>query len=412
MKDVLQIFHRTFDYVDDVVKGHGLEVAYIMWKLLSEKGIYKEEEIVDICTIAVMHDIGAYKTEKGNEFIGFELSETNEHSIYGYIFVKYFSPVSHLAEAVLYHHVDYKILKDIKSDYINEIKLINFINKVDIFFRIYGNFESDKLYYFSTDDFLQEYVDMVIDIDKKEDLVLKINSGEYYEEIMSFFEKKILDEKEIINYAKMLTYTIDFKSEDILYHIITVEILSGIIAKKLGVGKEEINVIKTAALLHDIGKITVPLEILEKPDKLTYEEMEIMKKHAEVTYNILSDIGLDKIRDIAALHHEKLDGSGYPFGLKGDKLPLAARIIAVADILGALLGKRSYKDSFQKETILGILNNMAISKVDSNIVNIVIRDYDEIIYFLDRTMNKRDSLYKEMNRENKYIQKVFFDKYK
>ena len=95
--------------------------------------------------------------------------------------------------------------------------------------------------------------------------------------------------------------------------------------------------------------MSIPTEILEKPDKLTTDEFEIMKQHCIIGYNILSDLNIDDIRDIATFHHEKLDGSGYPFGLKTKDLSPEARIVAISDILSALIGSRSYKEGFPKE---------------------------------------------------------------
>lgn len=106
---------------------------------------------------------------------------------------------------------------------------------------------------------------------------------------------------------------------------------------------EEILRMTTLAVFHDIGVYKV-----EEMDRLTKEEYELIKGHTIVGYNILSNMGIDDIRDIAILHHERLNGTGYPFGLKDDQISKEARIVAVADILSALIGKRSYKDEFLK----------------------------------------------------------------
>ena len=105
-----------------------------------------------------------------------------------------------------------------------------------------------------------------------------------------------------------------------------------------------------------------------------------MKSHAKIGYDILSGLNIDDIRDIATLHHEKLDGTGYPFGLKEDKLTLEMRIVAVADIISALIGRRSYKEEFKKEEIIKILNDMVSNKkIDKKVVNLFVEKYDYVI---------------------------------
>ena len=141
----------------------------------------------------------------------------------------------------------------------------------------------------------------------------------YEDELYSFFETKILTREEVISYSKMLAYSIDFRSEATVKHTILVEAISYQIAKLCGLDEENLTRIRVASVLHDIGKIGIPVEILEKPGKLTHDEFEIIKSHAIIGYNILSDLNIDDIRDIGTLHHEKLDGTGYPFGLKGKK---------------------------------------------------------------------------------------------
>jgi hypothetical protein len=120
------------------------------------------------------------------------------------------------------------------------------------------------------------------------------------------------------------------------------------ICKELNLDQEYCEVIRVAALLHDYGKIGVPDAILKKPGRLTREEYDIVKTHAMKTRHILEQINfsgwLGQVPEIAGAHHEKMDGSGYPLGLKGDQIPLGARVIAVADFFEAVTAKRHYRD--------------------------------------------------------------------
>jgi len=116
------------------------------------------------------------------------------------------------------------------------------------------------------------------------------------------------------------------------------------IARKMGLLKEEINVIARAAFLHDIGKIAIPDDILGKPGKLTDEEMGMMKEHCYLGYKTVSRIPfLAEAADIVYSHHERYDGTGYPRGLKGKEIPLGARLVAVANILDSITSDLSYR---------------------------------------------------------------------
>ena len=142
---------------------------------------------------------------------------------------------------------------------------------------------------------------------------------------------------------------------------------------------DAIEEIENAAPLHDIGKIAIPDSILLKPGRFTPDEFEVMKKHSvkggEMVDSIFVNLGdkpfLDKAYDIAVSHHEKWDGSGYPKGLKGEEIPLAARIMAIADVYDALVSKRVYKDSMAPKDAFGIIVRDAGTHFDPHIVDLI-----------------------------------------
>ncbi len=141
------------------------------------------------------------------------------------------------------------------------------------------------------------------------------------------------------------------------------------LARRLGLSDEELMHIRRGALLHDIGKIGVPDAILHKPGKLTPEEWEIMRKHPEFAYHFLSRIAyLRPALDIPYSHHEKWDGSGYPLGLKGEDIPLAARIFAVADVYDALATDRPYRKAWPRDQVLRYIAEQAGKHFDPHIV--------------------------------------------
>ncbi len=128
------------------------------------------------------------------------------------------------------------------------------------------------------------------------------------------------------------------------------------LAKHMGLPDTEVRVLKQGALMHDLGKIAIPDAILNKPDRLTEEEFAAMKGHPEMTSSIMRPLRrFDRHREIAAWHHERWDGRGYPDGLKGEEIPLLARIVAIADTWDAMIGDRVYRKAMPIEKALGIL---------------------------------------------------------
>lgn len=146
------------------------------------------------------------------------------------------------------------------------------------------------------------------------------------------------------------------------------------------------NIVQLAAPLHDVGKITISDEILCKPGKLTDEEYEKIKEHTiegeqiinKYLKNIEEDNFINKAREIVLSHHERWDGNGYPNKLKGFEIPLAARIMAVADVFDALISKRCYKDAIDIEEAFNIIEKGAGSQFDPNIVEAFLQKKDEV----------------------------------
>ena len=143
------------------------------------------------------------------------------------------------------------------------------------------------------------------------------------------------------------------------------------LARAMGVGDEELVHIRRGALLHDIGKMGVPDSILLKPDKLTDEEWELMRKHPGYAYEMLMPIAhLRRALDIPYCHHEKWDGTGYPRGLSGEQIPLSARIFAVVDVWDALRSDRPYRAGWENEKVLNYLREQSGKHFDPRVVEI------------------------------------------
>ena len=162
---------------------------------------------------------------------------------------------------------------------------------------------------------------------------------------------------------------VDAKSPYTFRHSLGVTSAAMAIAARLGFTPEAQTVIRRAALLHDVGKLSVPNSILEKPSKLDEAEWAVVKKHPFHTHQILLRIpGFEELAEVAASHHEKLNGQGYWRGLSAKDLSLSARLLVVADIYDALAAKRPYRDSLPAETVFGIIEKDVPHALDGNCV--------------------------------------------
>ncbi len=154
--------------------------------------------------------------------------------------------------------------------------------------------------------------------------------------------------------VKALSVMTDKRDPYTAGHQKRVGILALSIAKEMGLPSEKIEAISIASLLHDIGKIYVPAEFLSKPTRLEYEEMEVIKKHSFMGYDILININFPfPIADIVYQHHERLDGSGYPLGLVSEDILLESKIIAIADVVEAMSSHRPYRPALDVEKAIG-----------------------------------------------------------
>jgi putative two-component system response regulator len=179
-----------------------------------------------------------------------------------------------------------------------------------------------------------------------------------------------------------LSVASEYKDEDTGAHIRRMSLYSAAVARRMGLDENNIETILYAAPMHDLGKIGIPDRILLKPGKLDPAEWEVMKQHTVIGASILTGSDAEFIvlgETIAKCHHEKWDGSGYPNGLTGAAIPIAARIAAIADVFDALTSKRPYKEAFSVDKSLAIIREGGGSHFDPDVVDAFFAVQDEIL---------------------------------
>lgn len=241
-----------------------------------------------------------------------------------------------------------------------------------------------------------EYLSKFLDNNASE-AIRNLLDGSYIEKTWGYFNNMDLKKHGNRRIVKCLAFIVDCKCDITNFHSLSVYNISCMLAKYLNIDKKEKEKIEMASLLHDIGKIAIPDEILKKESSLTKDEFNIMKQHIVYTYEILSYLNHEDILNIASNHHEKLNGKGYPRGIS--ELSISERIVAVADIFSALIQKRSYKKQFPKEQVIDILNNcVRLNEIDDYVVNKIIENYD----YLELTNNKLLNFYNKKVLSLKY----------
>lgn len=204
-------------------------------------------------------------------------------------------------------------------------------------------------------------------------------------------EEIVLTRMEVI---RQLGRAAEYKDNETGMHILRMSAYTKIIAKKIGLDNARVELIHLAAPMHDIGKIGTPDLILKKKGVLTPDEWTIVKEHPLQGANIIGNhqsLLLQTARIVALTHHEKFDGTGYPYGIKGYDIPLAGRIVAIADVFDALTSKRPYKEAWPLERAVEYLETQKWKHFDGELVEAFLDSMDEIKTIMNTFKDEPDS---------------------
>lgn len=193
-------------------------------------------------------------------------------------------------------------------------------------------------------------------------------------------EQEVLSSRE--ETIRRLARAVEFRSAETGRHIERMSLYSGLLARRVGLESPRCDLIQSASAMHDIGKVGIPDQILNKPGKLTADEFEIIKQHSEIGYRIFADSTAELLAlaaKIALTHHEKWDGSGYPGGLAETQIPIEARIASIADVFDALTSPRVYKPAYGVEAAVEIMRGESARQFDPDLLEVFLESLDDVL---------------------------------
>ena len=243
---------KALNYIDTRLVDHGERVAFIACKLLEAGNLPMNKKTLFL--LSVFHDIGAYKTDEIDRMVEFETSGVLAHTRYGYLFIKYMTPLSDYAHVILHHHTPWDTLETLDFPGKDYAALIHLADRLDILFLNKDN--SDLLHKLTpgTDKiFKDEYVQLAAHCAQNTNLYEQLESGNYRQSIKEWVTQLSFTSDEALEYLKMLAFSIDFRSENTVTHTVNTVAIAVNLAQRFGLSEDEIRKIELGALLHDVG---------------------------------------------------------------------------------------------------------------------------------------------------------------
>jgi HD-GYP domain-containing protein (c-di-GMP phosphodiesterase class II) len=386
LKNVLLAFSEVTDIASPIIARHQQRTAVIA------TGIAKYSNADRVLTQAIfsaalLHDIGALSVEEKLSLHAFETCDHQAHCIRGAVLLEKVPWLKQTAQIVRKHHTIWSELDGSLDDPVifaaQVIYLADYVERV---------IDRERYILHQTQDIVEkvqklrgmvvngQIIDTFLELAKREDFWLTLASPHL---MFTLFAKDNYYDVEsglpaLSLIAEVFRDIIDFKSPFTATHSSGVSACAGILAELYGFTDTDLELIKIAGNLHDIGKMAISNQILEKAGRLDEKEFAVIKSHPFYTYYVTKPIdGLDKVAEWAAFHHEKLDGSGYPFHCKAAQIDTGARIMAVADIFTAIEEDRPYRHGMTKAEIYKVLRQQAgQGLIEAKIVNLLFDNYD------------------------------------
>lgn len=376
--------------VDDVAHGKRVGIMAMFCARALGWGEATQSLLFDM---GLLHDIGVSSTQTHQHLLlEFDWPQSQTHAELGFELLNKFAPLAHMAVPIRYHHTRWdqllqKVPAELTMEQALHANLIFLADRVDTFAApYYGKQLFDQVAnirervcsvqgtYFSP-----ELVQAFVRVSQSEAFWLSLEPRSvqiHLQEQLERGPRPRIGMQALHTLATIFACIVDAKSEFTAEHSLGVSRLARFLAEKMAVSPEHCDMLEVAGLLHDLGKLRVPDEVLNKPDKLDVHERQIMNTHSFETYQILRKIeGFEDIALWAAYHHEEPDGMGYPFHVPEARMSLEARILRVSDIFQAMAQNRPYRAGLSAAQIQTfMLDLVQKGKLDAQVVQVAMSD--------------------------------------
>jgi HD-GYP domain-containing protein (c-di-GMP phosphodiesterase class II) len=395
----------ALDLIDPSLVTHQQRTALICWEISKEFEL-SERDTRELFAAALLHDIGALTPEEKIMLHDNAEENTKPHCTFGELIIGEVQAIKKSAQIVRHHHrkwVDWDEPIDsplvLKSQILALSDLLERSMKRDQFILHQSDGLINNIDAVCGTVLHPQVVDAFKGVAQREEFWLDLTSPRLYTLLLHYGPLRNIetDFSNIFSFTDLYRIIIDFRSHFTATHSAGIASASVSLAGYFGFTDTELKLMEVAGYLHDLGKLVVPNSILEKPGRLDAAEFAVMKQHSYFTYMILNTIGgFEQIAEWGAYHHEKLDGSGYPFHLSGSEIPLGSRILTVADIFSALDEDRPYRKGMAISEIKKIMFDMVDDgKLDIRIVKTLFENYDEIIIGMRKKQAAALQLYEQ-----------------
>ncbi|MCX5653255.1 MAG: HD domain-containing protein [Planctomycetota bacterium] len=403
---------EALDHVHPHVVDHQHRVAYIATSMGRHMGL-KGTDLLNVFNAAELHDIGIIGLENRVRALRWgQLESVRWHAEVGYELLRDNPLFADAARCIRHHHTPWADGRGAESDGEAVPMAAHLLVLADAVERMIDRdvpvlqqiaFIKEKVHSLSGEQFHPDCVEAFRDVSGIEAFWLDIACQRIYGVLLRQMDWPVLsvDENGLGLIARVFARVVDAASRWTAVHSAGVTATAGALAKQLSFSPRELCQMRAAGYLHDLGKLSVQTEILDKPNRLNDNEMAVVRGHTYHTFRILDTVGgMPQISEWAAFHHERLDGKGYPFHHTGESLTLGSRIMAVADVFTAVAEDRPYRPGMTAAEAFGVIGRLVTSGgLDGDVVATLRRDYDTI----DAARRKEQAEYAEMQKRLSWL---------
>jgi len=376
---------KAMDCVSSVVGNHHARVGFLAARLAVALGLDISAQR-DLLIAGLLHDAGALSLKSRLDALQFE-TDGAEHATVGYRLLRNHERLQRVAQLVRHHHTPNAVIQRQEGVVDPLANILCLADRVDVLVRrdqpvaVQLPGICAKLRSSGEAMFRREYVEAFLDLSSDAEFAEQASSPGEWIVPLACTELPIdaLTLDELVDFSRLFSQIIDFRSRFTATHSQGVAATAEQLAEMFGFDETERKLVHIAGSLHDLGKLAVPAELLEKPSALTEPEFERIKLHAQYSHDILGEVrGLDQVCEWAAHHHERMDGTGYPYRRNKSELSLGARILAVADVFTAITEDRPYRAGMDQKQAMRVLQDMARSQaLDSAVSGVLLDSYDD-----------------------------------